>query len=74
MAGAGRRFYDAGYTIPKPFIPVFKKPMVQSVVENLNINGNYIFIIQKQHSIGNNLEIFLSGFQNWIKNNFFKQY
>jgi len=60
MAGAGKRFSDVGYTIPKPFIPVFKKPMVQSVVENLNIDGKFIFIIQKQHSVGNNLEIFLN--------------
>ena len=26
MAGDGKRFSDVGYTIPKPFIPVFKKP------------------------------------------------
>ena len=42
MAGAGKRFSDVGYTIPKPFIPVFKKPMVQSVVENLNIECIYV--------------------------------
>lgn len=59
MAGAGKRFSDVGYTIPKPFIPVNGKPMVQSVVENLKINGKYIFIIQKSHSVGGNLEIFL---------------
>lgn len=63
MAGAGKRFSDAGYVLPKPFIPVFGKPMVQSVVENLNINGNYIFIIQKEHSVGNNLQIFLQSIQ-----------
>jgi dTDP-glucose pyrophosphorylase len=60
MAGAGKRFADVGYTIPKPFIPVKGKPMVQSVVENLNIDGNYIFIIQKEHSVGGNLQIFLN--------------
>ena len=59
MAGAGKRFSDVGYTIPKPFIPVFGKPMVQAVVENLNIDGKHIFIIQKQHSVGNNLQTFL---------------
>lgn len=59
LAGAGKRFTDAGYTVPKPFIPVFGKPMVQSVVENLNIDGRFIFIIQKKHSNGDNLEIFL---------------
>ena len=59
MAGEGKRFSDVGYTIPKPFIPVHKKPMVQAVVENLNIDGKHIFIIQKKHSVGNNLETFL---------------
>ena len=59
MAGAGKRFSDVGYTIPKPFIPVKGKPMVQSVVENLNIEGKYIFIAQKSHSVGGNLEAFL---------------
>lgn len=63
MAGAGKRFLDKGYVLPKPFIPVFGKPMVQSVVENLNIDGKYIFIIQKQHSVGNNLQIFLQSIQ-----------
>lgn len=60
MAGAGKRFLDAGYILPKPFIPIYKKPMVQSVIENLNIDGKHIFIIQKSHSVGNDLEIFLN--------------
>jgi NDP-sugar pyrophosphorylase family protein len=60
MAGAGKRFSDVGYTLPKPFIPVNGKPMVQSVVENLNIDGKHIFLIQKSHSVGNNLEYFLN--------------
>ena len=59
MAGEGKRFSDIGYTIPKPFIPVNKKPMVQSVVENLDIDGKHIFIIQKKHSVGNSLQTFL---------------
>jgi dTDP-glucose pyrophosphorylase len=60
MAGAGKRFSDAGYTIPKPFIPVNGKPMVQMVIENLNIDGNHIFIIQRQHNVDNQLELFLN--------------
>jgi HAD superfamily hydrolase (TIGR01509 family) len=49
MAGAGSRFADAGYTFPKPLIEVNGKPMIQVVVENLNIEANYTFIVQKQH-------------------------
>ena len=41
MAGAGSRFEQAGYTFPKPLIEVRKKPMIQVVVENLNIKANY---------------------------------
>ena len=49
MAGAGSRFASAGYTFPKPLIEVNGKPMIQAVVENLNIEANYTFIVQKEH-------------------------
>jgi HAD superfamily hydrolase (TIGR01509 family) len=49
MAGAGSRFAAAGYTFPKPLIEVRGKPMIQTVVENLNMEANYIFIVQKEH-------------------------
>ena len=49
MAGAGSRFAAAGYTFPKPLIEVRGKPMIQVVVENLNIDANYIFVVQKEH-------------------------
>jgi HAD superfamily hydrolase (TIGR01509 family) len=49
MAGAGSRFFQAGYKLPKPLIDVNGKPMIQVVVENLNIEANYIFIVQKEH-------------------------
>jgi HAD superfamily hydrolase (TIGR01509 family) len=35
MAGLGSRFQKKGYTHPKPFIPVFEKPMIQWVIENM---------------------------------------
>lgn len=49
MAGAGSRFANAGYTFPKPLIPINNKPMIQVVVENLAIDGDYVFIVQKAH-------------------------
>ena len=49
MAGAGSRFEKAGYTFPKPLIDVNGKPMIQVVVDNLNMEGNYHFITQKSH-------------------------
>lgn len=49
MAGAGSRFQQAGYTFPKPLIDVKGKPMIQLVVENLGLEANYIFVVQKEH-------------------------
>jgi len=49
MAGAGSRFAQAGYTFPKPLIEVKGKPMIQMVVDNLNIDAHYIFIVQEEH-------------------------
>jgi HAD superfamily hydrolase (TIGR01509 family) len=60
MAGAGSRFQSAGYTFPKPLINVAGKPMIQRVVENLNIEANYIFLVQKSHYEKYNLEHFLN--------------
>ena len=48
MAGSGRRFKNAGFTFPKPLIEIKNKPMIQLVVENLNIDANFIFIVQKE--------------------------
>ena len=60
MAGAGSRFEAAGYTFPKPLIEVRKKPMIQVVVENLNIKANFIYVVQKSHREKYNLDALLS--------------
>ena len=60
MAGAGSRFEKAGYTFPKPLIEVNGNPMIQTVVENLNIDANYIFIVQKSHYDKYDLETVLN--------------
>jgi HAD superfamily hydrolase (TIGR01509 family) len=49
MAGAGSRFEKAGYTFPKPLIEVRGKPMIQVVVDNLNIDAEFVYIVQKSH-------------------------
>jgi HAD superfamily hydrolase (TIGR01509 family) len=49
MAGNGSRFYNEGYILPKPLIDVQGVPMIQRVVENLNIDGRYIFIVRQEH-------------------------
>lgn len=51
MAGLGSRFAKAGYEKPKPLIDVNGEPMIKRIVDSLNIDGNYIFIVQKEHSV-----------------------
>ncbi len=49
MAGEGSRFAKEGYTFPKPLIDVEGKPMIQVVVENLDFDATYIFLVRKEH-------------------------
>jgi len=60
MAGAGSRFQQAGYTFPKPLIDVKGKPMIQVVVDNLNIKANYVYVVQKEHREKYNLDTLLN--------------
>ena len=59
MAGEGSRFKDAGFFFPKPIIEVLNKPMIQWVIESLNIEANYIFLIQKKHQSKFNIQSML---------------
>lgn len=51
MAGAGSRFKVAGYTDPKPLIPIYGKPMIKLVIDNLTPTEfhRFIFICQRAH-------------------------
>ncbi|WP_312724321.1 glycosyltransferase family 2 protein [Stutzerimonas kunmingensis] len=51
MAGAGSRFSAAGYTQPKPLIPVRGAPMLKWVIDNIRpqCEHRYIFICQQSH-------------------------
>ena len=52
MAGAGSRFEQAGYKLPKPLIDVCGKPMIERVIESLSSNKldtNFIFVTQQEH-------------------------
>lgn len=48
MAGRGSRFVDAGYSLPKPLIPIFGTPMIRLVIENIrpSIAHKFVFIAQ----------------------------
>lgn len=60
MAGAGSRFAQAGYSFPKPLIDVKGKPMIQVVAEMLNIEANYVYVVQKEHRAKYNLDTLLN--------------
>lgn len=62
MAGAGSRFEKAGYTFPKPLIDVRGKPMIQWVIDNINVEAKYIFIVQKSHFEKYNLKETINNF------------
>ena len=60
MAGHGSRFVQAGYSFPKPLIEVHGKPMIQVVVDNLAVEANFIFVVQKEHRDKYNLDSMLN--------------
>ena len=51
IAGRGSRFADAGYTLPKPLIPVHGVPMIEAVVRNIRPRRphRFIFVALREH-------------------------
>jgi NDP-sugar pyrophosphorylase family protein len=49
MSGIGKRFKDAGYALPKPFIQISGKPMVQHVLEMFPGVEDVLFIVNRDH-------------------------
>lgn len=58
MAGRGSRFEQAGFTVPKPLIPVFGRPMVRLVIDNIRPSTphRFIFIAQSESIVKYGLE------------------
>ena len=64
MAGEGSRFKEAGYKIPKPFIPVGGKPMISWVIENMipkeipqdHYKLKFHLIVRTGHLSGNSID------------------
>ena len=58
MAGEGSRFQKAGYTVPKPFIDVRGKYMIQWVIDNVKstkYNLEFIFLCREKHLENNSM-------------------
>jgi len=49
LAGAGSRFFNEGYEIPKPLLDIEGKPMIIKAIECLPDTKNKILICQNEH-------------------------
>lgn len=51
MAGRGSRFQKAGFTLPKPLIPIHGQPMIRLVIQNLrpDCDHRFIFLCLEEH-------------------------
>ena len=49
MAGAGQRFADAGYAMPKPLIPVAGRPMIVRAAGCLPPPDQWVFVCRQEH-------------------------
>jgi NDP-sugar pyrophosphorylase family protein len=49
MAGRGSRFASAGYTSPKPLIPLHGTPMIELVIETIRptMPHRFVFVGQR---------------------------
>jgi dTDP-glucose pyrophosphorylase len=57
MAGEGKRFKDAGYTLPKPLIEVSGEPMIAKALTTFNVEGKYHFVVRNDEFLVNIVNI-----------------
>lgn len=57
MAGEGRRFVEAGYSEPKPFVDVAGAPMIERVLENLYMPDTKFILIARTSHVRSHEEI-----------------
>ncbi len=60
MAGNGQRFLDAGFTVPKPLVPIDRKPMFVRAASALPPADRWIFIYRDDMLSANILDPILS--------------
>jgi len=51
MAGLGERFARAGYALPKPYIDVAGRPMIERVMDNLAMPGGRFIVIARRETL-----------------------
>ena len=60
LAGKSQRFFDEGFTKPKYYLPMAdSKTMIEHSIDSLNISGNLILILQREHCKKYQIDTFL---------------
>jgi NDP-sugar pyrophosphorylase family protein len=60
LAGKSKRFFDEGFTKPKYYLPMAdSKTMIEHSIDSLNISGNLILIVQREHCEKYQIDTFL---------------
>ena len=53
LGGKGERFINGGYTVPKPLIKIFDKPMIEYVIDNIKLTEDDIVFIIYNYGLDN---------------------
>ncbi|WP_167883682.1 NTP transferase domain-containing protein [Leptospira ognonensis] len=61
MSGIGKRFIDAGYSVPKPLILVENRPIIAHVVDMFPGETKFTFICNEDHLRETNMKSVLEG-------------
>lgn len=60
LAGKSQRFFDEGFTQPKYYLPMAdNKTMIEHAIDSLQIEGQLILIVQKEHCDKYKIDLFL---------------
>ena len=57
MSGLGKRFMAAGYSLPKPLIPIFGDPMIAYVLRMYEGWDDVVFVVNKNHLSDSDLHL-----------------
>lgn len=56
MSGIGKRFIDAGYSVPKPLIEIEGKPIIYHIIELFEKEAQFHFICNSKHLAETNMK------------------
>ena len=60
LAGKSQRFFDEGFTKPKYYLPMADgRTMIEHAIDSLDISGNLILVLQKEHCEKYEIDLFL---------------